>query len=72
MTTFANTRLVNRAVPSSKLSNAEMLEHMHGCQNCGPFLGTLDIGFRITIGIQEGTIIWTTTYLKTQLFETNR
>ena len=34
-----------------------------GCQNCGPFLGTLNIRFRIIIGIQKGTIILTTTHL---------
>ena len=33
-----------------------------GCQNHGPFLGTLNIGCRILIGIQKGTIILTTTH----------
>ena len=28
-----------------------------GCQNYGPFLGTLNSRGRITIGIQKGTII---------------
>ena len=32
-----------------------------GGQNCGPFLGTINIGCHIIIGIQKGTIIWTTT-----------
>ena len=36
---------------------------MDGCQNCGPFLGTLNIRCRIIIGIQKGTIILTTTHL---------
>ena len=32
-----------------------------GCQNYGPFLGTLNIRRRIIIGMQKGTIILTTT-----------
>ena len=36
---------------------------MGGCQNYGPFLGTLNIGCRIIIGIQKGTIILTTSYV---------
>ena len=32
-----------------------------GCQNSGPFLGTLNIRCRIIIGTQKGTIILTTT-----------
>ena len=31
--------------------------HIGGCQNYGPFFGTLDIRCRIIIGIQKGTII---------------
>ena len=34
-----------------------------GCQNYGPFLGTLNIRGRITIGTQKGTIILTTTHV---------
>ena len=34
---------------------------MGGCQNYGPFLGTLNIRCRIIIGIQKGTIILTIT-----------
>ena len=30
---------------------------MGGCQNYGPFLGTLNIRCRILIGIQKGTLI---------------
>ena len=33
-----------------------------GCQNYGPFLGTLNIRCRIIIGTQKGTIILTTTH----------
>ena len=33
---------------------------MVGCQNYGPFLGTLNIRGRIIIGTQKGTIILTT------------
>ena len=34
---------------------------MGGCQNYGPFGGTLNIRCRIIRGIQKGTIILTTT-----------
>ena len=37
---------------------------MGGFQNYGPFLGTLNIRCRITIGIQQGTIILTTTQIE--------
>ena len=40
---------------------------MGGCQNYGPFLGTLDIRCRKIIGIQKGTIILTTTQILTIL-----
>ena len=36
---------------------------MGGCQNYGPFLGTLNIGCRSIIGNPKGTIILTTTYM---------
>ena len=36
---------------------------MGGCQNYGPFLGTLNIRCRIMIGIQKGDIILTTTHI---------
>ena len=36
---------------------------MGGCQNHGPFLGTLDVRCRIKIGIQKETIILTTTHI---------
>ena len=36
---------------------------MGGCQSYGPFLGTLNIRCRNTIGIQQGTIISTTTHM---------
>ena len=36
---------------------------MGGCQNYGPFLGTLNIRGRIIIGTQKGTIILTTTHI---------
>ena len=36
---------------------------MRGCQNHGPFLGTLKIRCRLIIGIQKGTIILTTTHM---------
>ena len=37
--------------------------YMGGCQNYGPFLGTLDIRGRIIIGTQKGTTILTTTHM---------
>ena len=36
---------------------------MGGCQNYGPFLGTLISRGRIIIGTQKGTIILTTTHI---------
>ena len=36
---------------------------MGGCQNYGPFLGTLIIRGRIIIGTQKGAIILTTTHI---------
>ena len=36
---------------------------MGGCQNYGPFLGTLNIRCRIIIGIQKGAIILRTTHM---------
>ena len=36
---------------------------MGGCQNYGPFLGTLNNRCRIIIGTQKGTIILTTTHI---------
>ena len=43
---------------------ATIMGYMCGCQDYGPFLGTLNIRCRIIIGIQNGTIIWTTTHTK--------
>ena len=37
--------------------------HMCGCQNYGPFLGTLNIRCRILVGIQKGARILTTTHI---------
>ena len=36
---------------------------MGGCQNYGPFWGTLNIRCRIITGIRKGTIILTTTHM---------
>ena len=36
---------------------------MGGCQNYGPFLGTLNIRGRIIIGTSKRTIILTTTHI---------
>ena len=38
---------------------------MGGCQNYGPFLGTLNSRCRIIMGTQKGTIILTTTHIGT-------
>ena len=40
-----------------------IMDYMGGCQNSGPFLGTLNIRCRIIIGIQKGTNILTTTHM---------
>ena len=37
---------------------------MGGCQNYGPFLGTLNIRCRTIIGTQKGTMILTTTHIQ--------
>ena len=37
--------------------------YMGGCQNYGPFLGTLNIRGRTIIGTPKGTIILTTTHM---------
>ena len=39
--------------------------HVGGCQNYGPFLGSLNIRCRIILGIQKGTLILTTTHVHT-------
>ena len=36
---------------------------MGGCQNYGPFLGTLNIRCRTIIGTQKGTLILTTPHI---------
>ena len=35
-----------------------------GCQNDGPFLGTLNNRCRIILGTQKGSLIFTTTLMK--------
>ena len=47
--------------------NREHAQHMSGCQNNGPFLGTLNIRCRMIIGIQKETIILTTTHMTSGL-----
>ena len=42
---------------------------MGGCQNYGPFLGTLNIRGRTIMGTQKGTIILTTTHMDPPLGE---
>ena len=39
-------------------------DDMGGCQNYGPFLGTLNSRGRIIVGIQKGTIILTTYHIE--------
>ena len=46
-----------------KKMETTILGFMGGCQNYGPFLGTLNIRCRIIIGIQKGTIILTTPHI---------
>ena len=45
--------------------------YMGGCQNYGPFLGTLNIRCRILIGTQKGTIILTTTHMYSYIHATS-
>ena len=51
-------------MPGSTFLSKTVLMHMGGCQNHGPFLSTLNIRYRIIIGIQKGTIILTTTHIR--------
>ena len=44
--------------------------YMGGCQNHGPFLGTLNIRGRIIIGTQKETIILTTTHINVSCWST--
>ena len=41
-----------------RISAVSTRAHVGGCQNYGPFLGTLLIKCRIILGIQKGTIIF--------------
>ena len=45
------------------LSAMIIIPYMSGCQNYGPFLGTLNIRCRTIIGIQNRTINLTTTHI---------
>ena len=50
--------------PMSKtMSSRRTKENMDGCQNYGPFLGTLNNRCCIIIGTPKGTIILTTTHI---------
>ena len=40
-----------------------IIGYLGGCQNYGPFVGTLNIRCRTLIGIQKGTMILTTTHM---------
>ena len=58
----------NVAKPTSKNVSFErrvlsIYIYMGGCQNDGPFVGTLNIGGRIVIRTQKGTIILTTNHI---------
>ena len=54
-----------------KVLQVRVGRNVGGCQNYGPFLGTLNIRCRIIIGTQKGTIILTTTQVifQTQMLE---
>ena len=54
-----------KAVPTTTFFGTQ--PYMGGCQNYGAFLGTLNIRCRIIIGIQNGTVILTTTYMSYSL-----
>ena len=47
---------------------ARKVMHMGGCQNYGPFLGTLNIKCRTIFGTQKGTLILLTTHMDEQSF----
>ena len=49
--------------PSTGLRVQVLKNHMGGCRNYGPFLGTLNSRCRTIIGTQKGTIILTTTHI---------
>ena len=46
------------------LKMSDLAGNMGGCPNYGPFWGTLNIRCRIIVGIQKGTIILTTTHMR--------
>ena len=46
-----------------KKMETTIMSYVGGCQNYGPFLGTLSIWCRSIIGIQKETIILTTTHM---------
>ena len=48
--------------------HAQDMGGCRGCQNYGPFFGTLNIWCRIIIRTQKGTIILTTTRMTFKLF----
>ena len=48
--------------------NRDPRSNVGGCQNYGPFLGSLNIRCRIRIGTQKGTIILTTTHVESHNF----
>ena len=43
--------------------SSTLKHHVGGCQNYGPFLGTLNIRCRNILGTQKGTLISTTTHV---------
>ena len=40
--------------PAVAMGIDAMQQHLDGSQNYGPFLGTLNIRFRVIVGIQKG------------------
>ena len=62
----------NFHIQSPCLGVPKTLDHMSGCQNYGPFLGTLNIRGRIIIGTQKGTIILTTSHMGTIQHRTSK
>ena len=60
-TTGRSFRVLSRRSNHGRLQSPYVLKNMGGCQNYGPFLGTLNNRCRILIGTQKGTIILTTT-----------
>ena len=73
LTSFKNLVTLRELNPGHRFAKAHFVlfdeplqpgPHLGGCQNYGPFLGTLNIRCCIRIGVQTGTLILTTNHLQ--------